>query len=180
MNKFLISIPLPPSVQSHLARICCGIPGAEWEDEADLKILIKSLEKVDENLFLDLLESLPEIPYSPFFIYLEGMTVISQQFPKKSQLCIPITKSEKLISLNRHIDSLIKREASSFQPHVVIAKLENPKSQKVFEFLHLHYYFKTEPFLVDRLHLYSVHHTPKHTFYTLEAEFPLLPASESL
>jgi 2'-5' RNA ligase len=174
MNRFLIAIPLPHSIQSHIARICCGIPGADWEDEGELKITIKYLDKGDENLLLDLIESLQQIQEPPFFISLEGMTVISQPFPKKSHLCIPAVKSEKLITFNRYTDPLIKKETFSFQPHVVIAKLEYPKSQKVFEYLHFHFYFKTELFLVDRLHLYSVHNTPKRTTYTLEAEFPLM------
>lgn len=173
MNRFLIAIPLPTSIQSHIARICCGIPGAAWEDESELKMTIKYLGQNDENLLLDLIESLEQIQELPFYISLEGMTVISHQFPKKSHLCIPAAKSEKLITFNRYTDFLIKKENVSFQPHVVIAKLDYPKSQEVFEFLHLHFFFKSEPFLVDRLHLYSVHTTPKRTVYTLEAEFPL-------
>jgi RNA 2',3'-cyclic 3'-phosphodiesterase len=176
MNAAMIGIPLPNDIKSSLSRLCYGIPEANWTDEENFYLNLRSLETIDGTLLLDLKDALNQIFDASFSLSLNGIGLFSQKNSSKSTLWAGVERSDELQTLKRHIESIlsgfkIPRETHTSQFQVVLAKLNNRKSQHVYDFLANNGQFHTRTFSVDKFSLLTIHHTLKRTIYTLEAQY---------
>ncbi len=89
-----------------------------------------------------------------------------------------LRKSEALEHLQRKVDVAIRRigqpqDAYKFMPHVTVARLRNPESRKMIEWLGAHALFTSPEFRVDAFRLYSSRLTSDGSVYAVERDYPL-------
>ena len=93
-------------------------------------------------------------------------------------LWVGVERTPSLDHLRNKIETALQRcglepERRKFQPHVTLARLDNPAEGKVVAFVQAHNLFRTEPIPVEHFTLFSSLLNKHHAVYTPEAEYEL-------
>ena len=112
-----------------------------------------------------------------FTLTLTGMGTFSRG-GVSSALWVGVEKTPSLDHLRQKIETALQRcglepERRKFQPHVTLARLDNPAEGKVAAFVQAHNLFRTEPMAVEHFTLFSSLLCKDHAVYTPEAEYEL-------
>lgn len=177
MDTVLIAIPLPDHVKSLLGRLCYGIPEAKWIEEENFHLPLKVLNNIDGALLLDIKEALKQVIHPSFTISFKGLRLSSQKKSlSKTTLYATISPSTELQTLKRHIDHALSElklppDKQTSQSDAMLAKLENPKSIHLYDFLASNSDFQTPSFPIDHFCLFTIQRSTKRTIYSTEATY---------
>ena len=94
-------------------------------------------------------------------------------------LWIGVEKSPQLDHLQNKIETALQRcglepERRRFQPHVTLARLDNPVESRLAAFVQTHNLFRAEPIDVTHFTLFSSLLGKEQSIYTAEVEYPLV------
>ncbi len=174
--RLFVAIDLPAPVTDTLERICTGLPGARWTDPEQYHLTLRFVGEVDGLVARDLDEGLAEIACEPFTIQLDGFG----HFPPRGApkvLWAGISPRDPVDQLRRAVDRAVhaagvQPERRKFSPHVTVARFPNGAPiNRIQQFLSGHALYRSEPFEVDRFHLYSSQLHQDGAIHTLEATY---------
>lgn len=174
--RLFVALPIPRPVAQSIMLIQGGVPGARWQTAEQLHITLRFIGEVDGREAAMLDDALAGIEAPAFDLQLHGVGQFGNKQPHA--LWAAIRKSEALEHLQRKVDTAIRRvgqpqDAYKFTPHVTVARLRNPESRKMIEWLADHALFTSPEFRIDAFHLYSSRLTSDGSVYVVEREYSL-------
>lgn len=179
MYRLFIAIDPPPATKDILLELCYGLPEARWIDESRMHLTLLFLGEVDGARFRDARDLLAGLSVEPFELSLKGVGFFP---PRKDPeiLWAGVESAEPLMHLQKKIESRFLREGfklkgRKFAPHIQLANVKHTPSPKVAGFLAEHSLFKSPPFTVDELRLYSSYLSSERAIHQVESAVPFLP-----
>lgn len=173
--RLFVAVDLPKAVQTHLAMLCCGLPGARWLEPGQFHLTLRFIGDVNSHLVPDIMDVLDEIPSDPFSLVLEGIGFFPPR-KKPRVLWAGVRKNEQLVRLRNRIEAALSSiglepEQRKFFPHITLARLQKTPASKVGRYLEQHVLFYSQECTVDRFLLYSSVLNPKGAKHFVEQEF---------
>lgn len=177
--RVFAAIPLPDTIADAACAEMNNVPGAKWRPRENLHITLSFYGSLLEPVVEELDTALGQVRCPPFRLTLKGAGRFGGKEP--ASLWLGVCDSPALTDLARQCRKAARQaglelETRSYLPHVTLAYLakdiEPGKLQRFEQRLGL---FETEPFWVDRFHLYSSWDRKPGTpnLYRIEAEYPL-------
>ncbi len=176
MTRLFTAIEIPPDISLDLAFMQGGIEGARWISQESHHLTLRFMGDVDGDLALEIRSALSGLASRPFELTLKGVGRFGTRKPRA--VWAGVEKSQALVDLQlsheRMSQSLgLPPDTRNFTPHVTLARLRSPRLAEVERYLQGHSLYRSPPFTVERIVLYSS--KPPHGGgpYAVEAVFPL-------
>jgi 2'-5' RNA ligase len=176
--RLFVALDMPWSVREQLAAMSgTGIPGARWVPPENFHLTLRFIGEVPGHVARDIDGALLGIQTRGFLLTLTGMGVFAKG-GVSSELWAGVERTAALDRLRNKIETALQRcglepERRKFQPHVTLARLDNPAEAKVAGFVQAHNLFRTEPIAVEHFTLFSSLLCKDRAVYTPEAEYEL-------
>jgi 2'-5' RNA ligase len=182
--RLFAAIVLPQDVNDDLEFLSSGLPAARWSPAELRHLTVRFIGEVDGLVFQDVSTALARVEVDPFEICLRGVG----HFPPRGEpktLWTGVSDSAPLGALHRRVDRVLveaglEPERRKYVPHVTLARLSGTPSGRVGGYLATHALYRSRPFMVEELALFSSRlfdHGPE---YTLEETYPLASADRPL
>jgi 2'-5' RNA ligase len=176
--RLFVALDMPWSVREQLAALCgTGIPGARWVPPENYHLTLRFIGDIPGHVARDVDDALLAIRARGFALTLTGMGTFAKGGVSNA-LWVGVERTASLDHLRNKIETALQRcglepERRRFQPHVTLARLDNPAEAKVAAFVQAHNLFRTEPIPVEHFTLFSSLLNKDHAVYTPEAEYEL-------
>jgi RNA 2',3'-cyclic 3'-phosphodiesterase len=176
--RLFVALDMPWSVREQLAALSgTGIPGARWVPPQNYHLTLRFIGGIPGHVAQDVDDALLAIRARGFALTLTGMGTFAKGGVSNA-LWVGVERTPSLDHLRNKIETALQRcglepERRRFQPHVTLARLDNPAEGKVVAFVQAHNLFRTEPIPVEHFTLFSSLLNKDHAVYTPEAEYEL-------
>jgi len=183
--RLFVAIDMPRSVREQLAALSgSGIPGARWVPPENYHLTLRFIGEVPGHVVRDIDDALLGLRGRAFSLTLSGMGTFAKG-GISSALWVGVERTHALDHLRNKIETALQRcglepERRRFQPHVTLARLDNPAEGKVAGFVQAHNLFRTQPISVEHFTLFSSLLNKDHAVYTAEADYELAPAKATV
>jgi 2'-5' RNA ligase len=179
--RLFVGLSIPPTVAQSLMLLQGGVPGARWQDRAQLHLTLRFIGEV-ESRDVDMIDDLLAGIMAPdFTLQLHGVGQFGGS--QAHSLWAGVRPNPALDHLARKVDSAIRRvgqppssregDAHAFKPHVTMARMRRPDNDKVVEWLAYHALYTSAEFVVDSFQLFSSRLTGDGSIYTVEEDYPI-------
>jgi 2'-5' RNA ligase len=180
MFRLFVAIPLPESLRSSLAMLGGGIRGASWVEDENLHLTLRFIGEVDGGTAEDIDQSLSAVRMPSAEVRIAGMGQFGEG-KRPRLLYAAVERSPELVRLQERVETAVVRggcphERRKFAPHVTLARLKGTSMPSVQSFIAAHALFRPQPFVADRVVLYSSFLGGERAIYRAEAEYPLAGA----
>jgi len=177
MLRLFVGIEFPPELKLRLSLLCTGVPGARWVDPGNFHLTLRFIGEISEDIAADVDEALVRVKAGRFSLQLAGVGVFGGGRPRT--LWVGVEKQPELTLLQGKIEQALIRaglppEPRKFAPHVTLARLREPPSDKLGEFLAANSRFRSEPFAVEHFSLIASFLTKAGSIYEDQADYPLV------
>jgi len=176
--RLFVALDMPWSVREQLAALSgVGIPGARWVPPENYHLTLRFIGDIPGHVARDVDAALLAIRTRGFALTLTGMGTFAKGGISNA-LWVGVERTPSLDHLRNKIETALQRcglepERRKFQPHVTLARLDNPAEGKVAAFVQAHNLFRTEPIPVEHFTLFTSLLNKDHAVYTPEAEYEL-------
>ena len=184
--RLFAALDLPWSVREQLAALSgSGIPGARWVPPENYHLTLRFIGDIQTHVAQDVDEALSGLRAKGFALTLSGMGIFAKGGAKggasggiSSALWVGAERNPALEHLRARIETRLQRiglepERRRFQPHVTLARLDNPVEAKVAAFVQAHNLFRAGPVPVEHFTLFSSLLGKEQAVYTAEVEYGL-------
>ena len=126
MHRLFVAIQPPDAIRERLLGIMGGIPGARWQDEAQLHLTLRFIGEVDRHQAEDFAAALASVRHPPFEIALEGVGSFGKR--GKGAVWAGVAPHGDLKALHKKVDQACLRagiapDMRAYHPHITIARL---------------------------------------------------------
>jgi 2'-5' RNA ligase len=176
--RLFVALDLPWSVREQLAALCgSGIPGARWVPPENYHLTLRFIGEIPGHVARDVDDALLGLRAKGFALTLTGMGTFAKGGVSVA-LWAGVERTPSLEHLRNKIETALQRcglepERRRFQPHVSLARLDNPAEAKVAAFVQAHNLFRSAPIPVEHFTLFSSVLGKDRAVYTPEAEYEL-------
>jgi 2'-5' RNA ligase len=177
--RLFVALDMPWSVREQLAALSgVGIPGARWVPPENYHLTLRFIGDIPGHVARDVDDALLAIRARGFPLTLMGTGTFGKGGVSNA-LWVGVERTQSLDHLRNKIETALQRcglepERRRFQPHVTLARLDNPAEAKVAAFVQAHNLFRTEPIPVEHYTLFSSLLNKDHAVYTPEVEYELV------
>lgn len=161
MPRLFIAIDLPKQQRKLLETISCGLcPGTRWTRPDQFHLTLRFIGDVETAHFLQIKQSLSELPFSPFLLQINGLG----QFPPRGKpniIWAGVEQTPELMRLHKLIEKQlvavgVAPEKRIFHPHITLARLPPQiTAPKLADYLARNNQLSSAPFQVENFKLYS-------------------------
>jgi len=184
MYRLFIAIDPPAQTRDILVELCYGLPEARWVDESRMHLTLLFLGEVDGARFRDARDLLAGLSVEPFELTLKNVGF----FPPRKEpeiLWAGVEPSDELLHLQKKIEGRFSRngfklKGRKFAPHIRLATVKYTPSAKVAGYLVEHSLFKSPPFEVEEVRLYSSYLSSERAIHQVESAVPLWPQRRAI
>lgn len=175
MPRLFTGVAVPSQVEGELELMSCGIRGARWEPREKLHLTIAFIGEVDGGTARDVQLALDELRHPAFTCQLAGCGVFPPRGPARI-LWVGVDDRQPLAALHDAVSGALSRvgvetERRRYHAHVTLARLDRPNPAQLAEWIGAHNLYRSQPFEVDALRLYSSILAPAGSKYRVEAVF---------
>jgi 2'-5' RNA ligase len=176
--RLFVAIDMPENILDELEPLLKAVPAGRPSTREQMHLTLFFLGDVPEKDCDQLKDALQPVAISPFRLRLEGVGCFPS--PKRPRiLWVGMTPSPSLLKLKKQIDAALLPleflpDKKPFHPHLTLARIKNPWTSGIPQFLQDHHKFSSEEFVVKKFHLYSSNLTPKGAVYTKVRSFELI------
>ncbi len=184
MTRLFTAIEIPPEVSLDLTFMQGGIEGARWIDRQNHHLTLRFIGEVDGRLELEIRSALNALRSKPFEVTLKGIGRFGTRRPRA--LWAGVEANRHLVDLQLSHERLCQTlglppETRNFMPHVTLARLRDTRLNDVECYMQSHSLYRSQPFPVNRIVLYSSKPSRGGGPYAVEAVCPLgLESGDSL
>lgn len=176
--RLFIAIDMPVEIRHRLFGMGREIRGARPVPQHQSHLTLKFIGEVPESLLQPIREILATIVFPPFSLSLQGIDFL----PARGQARIvwagikaEAALKQLAMALEESLEPLgITRDRREYFPHVTLARLKNPSSSELRQFLSDHTSFATETFAVHEFYLYSSRLTTQSAIHRIEGCYRLI------
>lgn len=179
MHRLFIGLCPPPDIRAQLLALMTGVPGARWQDDAQLHLTLRYVGEVDRRLANDIAEMLAGMRAAAPAMALNGVGMFARG-GRANALWAGITPAAPLAALHKKLDHALVRlglapEGRAYLPHITLARLArgDGAGPAIEAFLARHTGLSSAPFCLDALILYESHLGADGAHYEPVARFPL-------
>ena len=176
--RLFAALALPRSVREQLAALSgSGIPGARWVPPENYHLTLRFIGDIPAHVAQDVDEALSGLRAKGFALTLSGMGTFAKS-GISAALWVGAERNPALDHLRAKIETALQRtglepERRRFQPHVTLARLDNPVEAKVAAFVQAHNLFRSAPITIGHFTLFSSILGKEQAVYTPEVEYEL-------
>ncbi|HEX3755039.1 MAG TPA: RNA 2',3'-cyclic phosphodiesterase [Rhizomicrobium sp.] len=174
--RLFVALALPEPVAQSLLLIQGGVPGARWQTREQLHLTLRFIGEVDGRDARALDDALSGIVAPAFEMQLHSVGQFGNKRP--DALWAGVRRNRALEHLQKKVDTAIHRvgqpqDAHKFTPHVTLARMRNPETGKVMEWLTHNALYTSDEFTVGAFCLYSSRLASDGSIYRVEQQYPL-------
>ena len=176
--RLFAALALPWSVREQLAALSgSGVPGARWVPPENYHLTLRFIGDIPTHVARDVDEALLGLRARGFALTLSGMGTFAKG-GASAALWVGAERNPALDHLRAKIETALQRtglepERRRFQPHVTLARLDNPVEARVAAFVQAHNLFRSAPVAVGHFTLFSSVLGKEQAVYTPEVEYEL-------
>lgn len=175
MPRLFVAIDAPAEVREQLASLQREQKGVKWVPKEQLHFTLRFIGDFDDVEAIK--AALAQVSASPFSLAIAG----TGQFPPKRAARViwaGIAPVQEITALAAQIDKQviaagIAPEERAYSPHLTLARIKDAPLSFARAFLEAHHGIASEPFRVDRFHLYASELSPKGAKHTVLESFAL-------
>ena len=180
MPRLFVALPLPDRILRSLEPLERGLGDVRWLTPDQQHLTLRFIGELDQGRLDEVAEALALVEGVPLELRLEGLG----HFPPRGEprvLWVGVARNPELARLKRRIDRALAGmglppDGRKFTPHVTLARIRGPLSpDRVATYLMRHSLYRSEPFAVSDLHLFSSWLKPYGAEYQIEASYELVP-----
>jgi 2'-5' RNA ligase len=176
MHRLFVGIRPPRDIRDTLLAEMEGVPGARWQDDAQLHITLRFIGAVERPVAEEIALTLGSVSADPFSLRLGGVGAFDRR-GRTHALWAGVTPPERVAHLHRKIDQALVRlglepERRAYLPHVTLARL-SAGAGMVAPWLADHGALTTPAFAVEEFLLYESHLGSGGASYEAIARYPL-------
>jgi 2'-5' RNA ligase len=159
MLRLFVGLSVPEDVAEELAALADNMPGARWTEPENMHLTLRFIGEVSEADAEDIHHELSRVTAKPLSYDIAGMETFGQG-RKAHALYARVPLTPELDLLQTRVDRAVvragrPREPRNFKPHVTLARLKNPDTGRLQDFIIRNNLFKAGPLGVDRFILYE-------------------------
>ena len=183
MIRLFVALELPFDVRERLLGVMGGVPGAKWQDDAQLHLTLRFIGEVEESKLADIHSALSAISFEPFDMSIES-TGLFGTIKKPRFLWAGVTPEKPLKQLAKKIEAALVRcglapETRKFVPHITLARCKRDAT-RITRFLERSADLSTASWSVDHFVLYRSHLGHGGAHYEPVAHYPEQHALEDV
>jgi len=176
MPRLFTAIEIPEDVAQTLTFLRGGLPGARWIEPENYHLTLRFIGDIDDAIANDVASILGQVNRAPFEVRLEGLSSFGGRKPRA--VVANVASSQVLMDLQAEHERLMQRvglapEGRKYTPHVTLARLRDSSNRHVAEYLSERGSFRSAPFRVERVVLYSSRASVGGGPYVAEETYPL-------
>ena len=158
MHRLFVGFTLPAAIRARLLALMGGIPGARWQDDAQLHLTLRFIGPVDRHAAEDVALALAQIRHPPIEIALSGIGQFHSR-GRPNAVWAGVTPHAPLAALHKKIDQAIVRtglaaEGRAYLPHITLARM-NAQSGAADKFLAAQVGLTSPVFALDHFTLFE-------------------------
>ena len=176
--RLFVGLELPWELRQRVAMLAhAGIPGARWVPPENYHLTLRFIGETPGHVAEDIDHALAALSARPFPLALAGIGTFGKGGRSQS-LWVGVERNEPLERLQGKIENALQRcglepERRRFQPHLTLARLDNPVEAKLAAFVQANNLFRSEPMHVEHFTLFSSLLGKDQAVYHAEAEYSL-------
>ncbi|QKS00709.1 RNA 2',3'-cyclic phosphodiesterase [Sphingomonas sp. CL5.1] len=161
MHRLFVALRPPQAIRAALMRAMGGVPGARWQDDAQLHLTLRFIGEVERPLAEEIALALSGVAAAAPEVALAGVG----RFDKRGRtdaLWAAVAPHEALAALHRKVDHALVRlglepERRAYLPHITLARLPRGAGHgaMIERWLADHATLSSAPFAMDELILYE-------------------------
>jgi 2'-5' RNA ligase len=176
MPRLFTGVEIPPDIAQMLDLLRGGLPGARWISPENYHLTLRFIGDVDDMVAHEVASLLGRVRRGAFDLHLEGLTSFGGRKPRA--VVATVAPEQALLDVQAEHERLLRRiglepEGRKYLPHVTLARLRTSSSRDVAEYLAARGLFRTAPFRVSRIVLFSSRNSVGGGPYVVEASYPL-------
>ena len=176
MPRLFTGVEIPSDIGQALAMLRGGLPGARWITPENYHLTLRFIGDVDDVTAQEVASLLGRVRRGAFQLHLEGLTSFGGRRPRA--VVATVAPEQALLDVQAEHERLMQRmglepEGRKYLPHVTLARLRDSSSLDVADYLSARGYFRTAPFPVSRVVLFSARNSVGGGPYVVEASYPL-------
>ena len=176
--RLFVALELPWTLRQRLASLGgLGIPGAKPVPPENYHLTLRFIGEAQRHLAEEIDLALAALKAREFTLTLAGVGTFAKG-GRPTSLWVGVERNPALDHLRGKIETALQRvglepERRRFNPHVTLARLDNPVEAKLVAFIQAHNLFRSEPVPVLHFTLFSSLLGKEQSVYTPEVEYAL-------
>lgn len=177
MHRLFVALRPPNAIRGRLLGAMGGVPGARWQDDAQLHLTLRYIGEVEPHAAEDVALVLGSVRHAPVELRLDGCGVFDDSRGRPNAIWAGVSPREPLAALHRKVDAAIVRaglepERRAYLPHITLARMSG-SAGPVDRWLAEHAALASEPFAIDAMVLYESRLGHGGASYKPVARYPL-------
>lgn len=179
MIRLFVALRPPRAVREALLARMDGVPGARWQDDAQLHLTLRYIGEVDEPVAEDVAAALSGLRGAVPVLQLAGVGQFARR-GRTDTLWAGIAPHEALAALHRKIDHTLVRiglpsEGRAYWPHITLARLSRGAGveSEIDAWIATHAGLSSDPFAMTHVVLYESVLGRERARYEVLARWPL-------
>lgn len=176
MYRLFVAIRPPLEIRERLLALMGGLPGARWQDDAQLHLTLRFIGEVDRHRAEDLAVALGSVRQAPFEVALAGVGSFMSR--GKGAVWAGLSPQDQLKALHKKVDQVclrvgLERDTRAYRPHITLARLGRGAGPAE-PYVQGRAALSSPPFLVDSLCLYESRLGSEGATYSIIERYPLV------
>ena len=176
--RLFVGLELPWALRQRLAMLSgAGIQGARWVPPENYHVSLRFIGEMPGHMAEEIDHALAAVNAPGFSLTLAGVGTFTKG-GRGGVLWVGVDRNPQLDHLQGKIETALQRcglepERRRFQPHVTLARLDNPPEARLAGYVQAHNLFRADPVPVEHFTLFRSLLGKDHAVYTAEVEYPL-------
>lgn len=176
MHRLFVGFRPPLAIRTQLLALAGGVPGARWQDDAQLHCTLRYIGEVERPVAEDVATALAGVRFAPFTLTVAGIGEFDAR-GRPNALWAGLRPHDTVTQLHHKIDQALVRvglapERRAYLPHITLARM-NAAAGANDPFLETHAGLASAPFTVDNFLLYESHLGREGASYEAIGRYPL-------
>jgi RNA 2',3'-cyclic 3'-phosphodiesterase len=156
MHRLFVALRPPKAIRGRLLGAMGGVPGARWQDDAQLHLTLRYIGEVEPHAAEDVALVLGSVRHAPVELRLDGCGVFDDSRGRPNAIWAGVSP----------------REPRAYLPHITLARMSG-SAGPVDRWLAEHAALASEPFAIDAMVLYESRLGHGGASYEPVARYPL-------
>lgn len=175
--RLFIALDLPGTQRERLSRLIGGLPGARWVPPANYHLTLRFLGEMPGHRAEEVDLALAALRGRTLTVQMQGVDVFEKS-GRPVSLYAGVERNQRLDHLQTKIETAMQRigfepERRRFNPHISLARLDNPPPDKLVEWLQAHTLLRADPMAVTHFTLFSSRLGKDQAVYEAEVDYEL-------
>jgi 2'-5' RNA ligase len=176
--RLFVGLDLPWTLRERLIVLAnAGIAGARWVPSENYHLTLRFIGETPGHRAEEIDLALAGLRARGFSLTLAGVGTFTKA-GRSTTLWVGVERNAQLDHLQTKIETALQRsglepERRRFQPHVALARLDNPAEGKIVSYVQAHNLFRADPMPVEHFTLFSSQLGKEASVYTPEVEYEL-------